>query len=353
MSSSNQGEPLASRGELSGDGLAAVRKLITREELQSLTRPHPWQVVLRLIGTWAAILIAMEVGILASSPFLDVAAFVVIGCAQNALILWTHEASHYGLSRSRRGWNDVLADLLVSGPAGISVAGYRWQHLRHHRALGDPEQEVDLMAWSCVRGTELAKQILRHMAGLYALGVVLRYRQRSGDERYGDLPPRSPASVIGFLSVNGALFAACALQGQWHHYFLLWVAPLFTLALAIGNLRTIAEHQPNARVCEDGLTRIRPVVRSVRYGWLGRLCIAPLGFSYHVAHHAFPGVPHHRLRELHSLLSERGCFQRDDVVVGDGYLRTLWRLSTDPTFGAELTPPVGVGPSAPSAARGT
>jgi fatty acid desaturase len=318
-----------------GDGLDAVRRLISRDELAQLNRIKGHQVILRLGLTWTAIIAALEAAILADSMWAWFPAFVAMGCIQNALILWTHEASHYGLTRNKR-LNDLLGDVCVSGPAGVTVAHYRWQHVMHHRYLGDPEKEVDLMAWRCVRGGHLLGVLVQHLAGVYAVGVLARYRTRKDDPRYGTLPPRSLASVVGFVGANSGLFLLCTLQGCWYLYFLLWLLPLLTLALAIGNLRTIVEHQPSSEVCDRGLVKIPAVVRVVRYGLIGRFCLAPLGFAYHIEHHAFPGIPHHRLRTVRQLLTARGCFQLPEVIVSAGYFRTLWQIAMQRGYGVPI-----------------
>lgn len=320
------------------DGLDEMRWLVAREDLLRLSKIQPGKVILHLSLTWAVVLLLLEAAIRAHSIWVDAVTFALIGCAQNALVLFTHEVSHYGLSRNKR-LNDFLADAFVSGPMGVSVVQYRWQHFKHHRYLGNPDLEIDLTAWVCVRGVHLLSQIGRHLLGVYGLKVVSRYDRQKGDQRYATLPPRSLTSVLALAIGNGMLFTFCALQGCWHLYFVLWALPLFTVTLLIGNFRTIVEHQPSSDVCDTGLVRVPAVVRVVRSRLLERMLIAPVGFYYHLEHHLFPSVPYHRLREVRRFLDDRGCFQRPDIVWADGYFKTIWRLAKMPGYGVRVARP--------------
>lgn len=322
-----------------GLGSSQTGQWITPQELAALSKIRRGRVLLQLALTWASVFLAFQTAIWMDLLVVDVLAFIIIGCLQNAFILWTHEASHYGLSRKKR-LNDLISDLFISGPTGITVAQYRWQHMTHHRYLGDPGKEIDLAAWICVRGGHLYSEMLRHLVGVYVARVIHRYRKQERDLRYANLPKRSVGSLIGFVVGNGVMLAMCAWQAQWYLYFLLWVLPLFTLTLLIANFRTVVEHQPSSEVCDAGLVPVPPVTRVIRCNLMERVVVAPMGFYYHYEHHLFPSVPYHRLPELRKLLKERGCFDDPDIVWTDGYLKTLWRLARTPGYGVRVLNPL-------------
>jgi fatty acid desaturase len=314
---------------------------LSRQEIQELSRIRRGRVVRDIVLMWLQILAAIQLAIWLESWLVVALAFLFIGCMQNALIAWTHEASHYNLSRSKQ-LNDTLADLFISGPAGVSVNGYRWHHVMHHRHLGDPEREIALEMWLCLRGGFLFSEIVRYLVGGYALRLVLRYFYKGVDNIRKDNPPprRSLASYVGFVGGNGLLFAMCALQGHWYLYFILWVAPLFTVALLLSNFRTIVEHQPSADVCETGSVPLPPITRVMRANPLEAYLVAPVGFFYHYEHHLFPGIPYHRLAEARQLLQSRGHFDQPGIVWGDGYLKTIWSLAMKPGYGLRLLNPL-------------
>lgn len=314
---------------------------ISREELTDLSRIPTVKVVLTVALLWGALFAFLELALRTNSWLVLAMCFLAVGVLINAVgSYWTHEATHYHVARDRT-WNDLLGDLFMAGPTGVTVAHYRWQHFRHHAHVNDPEAEIDQSAWICLRGGNLFVQALYHLAGLHAVRTILRYRQSSNDPRKSSMPPRSIASVVSFVVVNGAVFLRCVWADQWYMYFAMWVAPLFTIAVTIANVGTIVEHQPSSDVCDVGLAKLPVVTRVMRAGWIERLVFGHVGFYYHFDHHLYPGVPVHRLPELRALLETRGCFEQPGIQVADGYLRTLYRLSRDRAFGVPVPRKLG------------
>jgi fatty acid desaturase len=305
------------------------RAWLSRDELRELGRIPTMRVAVSGVVLWSALFGCLELSLRSQSIVTGALCFCAIGVLFNALgSYWTHEATHFNLAPNRK-WNDIFGDLFFAGPTGLTVAQYRWQHFRHHAHINEPEWEIDQSAWICLRGPRLYAQILLHLIGWHALNTILRYRESQHDPRKASLPPRSFASLASFAVVNGAVFLRCAISGQWYMYFLMWVAPLFTIAVAIGNIGTIVEHQPSSDVCDSGLVRLPVVTRLMHAGWIERVLLGHVGFYYHYEHHLYPRVPVHRLPELRRLLEVRGCFDQPEIVRADGYLKTLWRLSRD------------------------
>ena len=325
------------RGQLQGiDARLIGRAWLSREELRQLSRIPTVRVILSVTLLWCALFGCLEVVLRSDSWFVYAACFLAIGILINAVgSYWTHEATHFHIARNRK-WNDLLGDLFMAGPTGVTVAHYRWQHFRHHAHVNDPEAEIDQSAWICLRGNNLFVQALYHLAGLHAVRTILRYSHSSPDPRKSTLPPRSVASMASFVVVNGAVFLRCALADQWYMYFLMWVAPLFTIAVTIANVGTIVEHQPSSDVCDVGLSKLPVVTRLMKAGWLERIVFGHVGFFFHFDHHLYPGVPVHRLPELRAILEKRGCFEQPGIEVAHGYLRTLYRLSRDAAFGVPV-----------------
>ena len=80
---------------------------IDRSTLRTLATIPAWRVARDLALTWGLILLTLSVAARTSSWLLGILLFAAMACLQNALVLWTHEASHLGLSRNR-AWNDRL-----------------------------------------------------------------------------------------------------------------------------------------------------------------------------------------------------------------------------------------------------
>ncbi len=315
-----------------------INAWLTQDELDSLNRISPIRVVGGIVATWLAVFAILQVAIYVPSPYAWALCFIAMGCVQNRLVSWNHEASHYNLTRNR-GLNDLIADMSVSGSLGLAVRQYRWQHLRHHRYLGDPDREIDLAAWVCLRGGTLFTEVLRHLGGDSLLRILRRYRMLGEARAEQEMPRRTFTSCVGFVIWNAGVFALCASQGYWYLYFLLWGLPLFAVGMLIVNLRTAVEHQPSSDVCDVGLVKVPAVTRCVRAGFLERFLIAPVGFHYHHEHHLTPGIPFHKLPELRRTLQSRGYYDRRVFEWVDGYVNTIWQLSSNPGFGISVAPP--------------
>jgi fatty acid desaturase len=313
--------------------------LFSSEELRGYMKIKPWRVALDIAMFWAMVLGTFAVAFAFPTWWVWALCFLAMGFLQNAIITWTHEASHSNLNRNRKR-NDRIADFLLAGPAGISVDQYRWHHVAHHKYLGDPEKEVELAAWLCVRGGHLFSEIARHLLGMSALNIIRRKKRflKPGSQ-HPPPPPRSMAAWAGFIVINGALAALCWWQGFWFLYPALWVAPLFTIGLLLSNFRTVVEHQTSSEVCDRPRMEMTGFTRVIECSWIEHVLIAPVGLHYHFEHHLFPSVPYHRLREVRAALKRKGFYDQPGIVKERGYLRTVWRLSMRNGYGIRMLNP--------------
>jgi fatty acid desaturase len=309
-----------------------MKGLLTKEEITEFSRIRHGRLISELTLWWVLLIALVQLSVFVGISWALLGCILLIGCLQNGMILWTHEASHYCFHRDKER-NDFWGDLVVCGAIGISVEGYRWHHSLHHKHLGDPTKEVELSAYACLRGAQLLVQMGRHLGGLVAYNVIFRRQQHLGDTPFEPPPPRSKAAWAGFLIGNGALFALCALQNAWYIYFIAWAVPLVTLAVMISNFRTIVEHQPSSDVCDSGASVVPAIARIVDANIVEQMLIAPVGFHYHHEHHLYPGIPYCNLPKVRRLLKSRGYYETADLVRSKGYIRSIWKLATVKGFG--------------------
>jgi beta-carotene hydroxylase len=185
----------------------------------------------------------------------------------------SHDLVHRSLGLPRR-LNDLLLTaiemlLLRSGRA------YRLAHLNHHRRYPDPGCDPEGLAaggtvWEALRSGPL------FFARLWWWAVRCFPAHR----------PRLLAEgvAIAALAVTAVALAWAASSSVFLVYVLLaylgtWVVPLAT---------SYIPHTPAG----DG-----PLLQTRRFrGWVLRL--VALDHLYHLEHHLYPAVPHHRWREL-------------------------------------------------------
>jgi len=109
-----------------------------------------------------------------------------------------------------------------------------------------------------------------------------------------------------------SVLAAVHLWQAWPHFWLFWVVPLLTAYPLLMQLREIAHH---SNAPDDGdLTNSRVF----RAHPLSSACVFPYGQAFHLTHHLFAMIPHHRMAEAHALLLRHKPY-RELVVVCHGY----------------------------------
>lgn len=283
-------------------------------------------------GRWLAA-VATEWGIIAA-VFLLCAAYphvvvwalgvFLIGTRQHALGILAHEGVHSLVSADRRR-NDTLANWLTAYPLMYSVAGYRTYHLQHHRWLEtekDPEQAALRLypaEWTFpMQRPALYRLLLRDMIGgsIRPAGDLVRY--------IWQVPGGAAPEIARVALVHVAMAATAWALGHPWHYLVLWLLPLFTVAIMCFRIRTVAEHSglgsPAIRYRQERVDTLG-TTRTTIYNPIMKFLFGPHNMAYHVEHHLFPDVPVFRLRALHeSLMASPRYAARARVTKGHGSL---------------------------------
>lgn len=253
-------------------------------------------------------------------------ALVGIARFQRGLECLVHEGSHYNWDRSHRRRNDLAANLLTALPVISVVDQYRVGHFLHHRGLGTAE-DPDLR-----RYVELDVEALDRSSGArFALGIARRLPRylvgwwgAIGTDR---------VTVLKALAWHGLVIVSpvALLAGPWLA-LVAWAQWVGGFVLVLPVLRFIGEAGEHQYTGAENLFD----ATMVNDGWVHRMLIHPHNDGYHVTHHLWPGVPHHKLRQLHRLLE-----QADP----EGYARRLRRrtriLEEPPPSQGDAVAPVG------------
>jgi fatty acid desaturase len=219
------------------------------------------------------------------------------GILLNFLYAGQHELSHWTVFRTAwpNEWLGRLFGFVVFYPRTFDQI----QHIAHHRFTQDWARDGELNRDRYTRAS-----FILWMSGLTYWYTrwrrILRFSFGVVTEPY--LPATRHAELIreARLHLAGyALIAALSVALRSWAAVLLWLAPMLAMK-PVHQLQNTIEHL--------GLTHDRSVLintRSTRTNAAMRwLCWQ---MQYHTAHHAFPGVPFHRLRELnHEIFTSRG-----------------------------------------------
>jgi fatty acid desaturase len=266
-----------------------------RLALVKLRRTDNWHNVLYLGIDWIVILAA--IALTRTYPSLPgyLAAIVVIGSRQRALMNLVHEASHRKLFRSRP-MNDWVGRTLVAFPLLTSLEGYVCAHCRHHGFLWDRERDPKARRYVQL-GLAAVPTSVRSFVGRHVLRPLLlmhvpfnlRATMSFAGERRGE---RAARCVYGLIVVAVAIGTHTVAL-----LVLFWLVPYLTSFQLIRYLAEMAEHA--------GLDSVDPWLAS--RNWTASAAVRHLlsphsDDCYHLAHHLFPAIPHYRLKAADALL---------------------------------------------------
>lgn len=303
---------------------------------------------------------AWEGGQIGTAAFLPMAALGValVATFQHRLSGLAHDASHYTLFRNKLA-NELASDLLLLFPLVAMTQKYREAHLGHHRFVNDPERDPDLIRlnhpephhFPISKPRFWLRYVLR---GLWPPSILayLIGRAKAANLDVGDsarpIRPVYRASVARRL--RGAywlsVLAVVQVAGLWPIFWLFWVVPLLTAYPLLMQLREIAHHSnapDDGDLSNSRVFRVNPILGAA---------VFPYGQAFHLTHHLFAMVPHHRIAEAHAILSRHRPY-REQVVVCQGFF--FRRRGTDGPSLLDLlaSPPSRValkGPHAPASA---
>lgn len=277
---------------------------------------------LRTLPAWAVALVLLSLAL----------SFFVLACKQHALGIVMHDATHFRLFGNRRV-NELASNWLCAFPNGMVTSSYRRGHLPHHLFTNKPNDPywvrltVDRnYVFPMPRGA-FYRILLGDLFGLHlrAWWPIIRYWTGWAfvfDNREKLLTQSERVQFIAFWLLAAGAVAA---SGLWGYFLLLWMLPMFTLALALTRIRIVAEHPLDQH--ETELLRTRHVDGT----WLERFALSPLNINYHVAHHLFPSVPLYNLPKMHAILLADPAF-RDEAQLWPTYLGPR-----DGAVGSQLT----------------
>lgn len=284
------------------------------ELVRSLSKVNGYRTTAYLVLQWTIMMATFVVAARVHHPIGYVVAAIVIASRMQALGVLLHDATHFLLYKNR-AINDIVSDLFVAFPLGLSTTLYRKTHFRHHRYT-NTEEDQDLAAmqeeeeWYTWPKTKwgLWKTILRSTFGLNFLKGWVLYKHWAPWNNFTSpsFPRRCRILYIGSMVTVYSFFAFALKMNTVATVCLMSVYTLagITILNLANRLRATAEHLGTPG--DHELNQTRTVVPN----WIERFFIAPYGVSYHLEHHLFPSVPGCRLPKLHRTLMQDDEFRR-------------------------------------------
>ena len=237
------------------------------------------------------------------------------GIAIIFLFTTLHETIHR-TAFATPGINDIVARLcgfLILLPA----EWFRYFHFAHHRHTQDPERDPELAQPK----PETVGRYILHVSGLPVwtsqVATLIRHAIRDTEDDF--VPPASRPRITRearWMLIVYALLAAISVALGSGLLLYVWVIPAI-LGQPFLRLYLLAEHGRCAFVAnmfENSRTTFTNLLVR-RLAW---------NMPYHAEHHAFPGVPFHRLPEFHRLTRSHLRETEDGYARFNGrYVRSL------------------------------
>ncbi len=279
--------------------------------------------ILTIWAGWGSIS-AWSEGRISTVAFVSFTAMVVVIVAvcQHRLSGLAHDASHYVLFRNRLA-NELVSDLFLMFPIVAMTQTYRASHLGHHQFVNDPERDPDLVrlkglphVFPIAKARFWMRYVVKGLWPPAMLPYLFGRAKAANLSGPTDVELRSVYRKKVAKSLRGAywlsLFAVIHALHGWPIFFLFWVLPLLTVYPLLMQLREIAHHSnapDDGDLTNSRVFRVNPI--------LG-VAVFPYGQAFHLTHHLFAMVPHHRIQRVHDL-AMRNREYRDRVIVCRGY----------------------------------
>jgi fatty acid desaturase len=256
--------------------------------------------------------------------------FAVHGILLNFLYAGQHELSHWTVFRT--GWLNEWVGRAFGFVLFYPRTFDQVQHMAHHRFTQDWARDGEL-----ARERYTLRSYLLWMSGVSYWYTrwrrILRFSVGIITEPY--LPAKRHAELVREARLHLAGYALIATMSLWMQSAaaaILWLAPMLAMK-AVHQLQNTIEHLGLPH--EDNvLVNTRSTRTNALMRWLG------WQMQYHTAHHAFPGVPFHRLRELHeAIFTARGAAPPSMSYVGFqiAVLRAFARGKTEADYPDDRT----------------
>jgi len=257
------------------------------EELKVLHRPVLWRSLAAAITDWLLIFGAVG-AVVTWGAIVTPCALLLIGNRQRALGNLLHDASHGSFARNRQR-ADALADCLLFLPLFTMLSLYRREHFAHHRRLGLPGHDGDLIHCEEDMARSWVGLLWRHMTDPWIwAGSVL-----------GHLPRADGRAAARMLVWWGLVLLAIAVflrPADALLFAALWLGSRATIFHLITTFREISDHVGLRPGTIIGFSR-----NQTAGGLLGVL-FHPHNNGYHLAHHLNPAIPFFALPRAHALL---------------------------------------------------
>jgi len=264
---------------------------LSQEQRDHLTAKSDLPGLPLLLSHWGAILV------LGTLIALEVPFWPLLMIPQGILIAFLFTLLHETIHQTafRTAWLNEAVARLASFMLALPADWFRYFHFAHHRFTQDPGKDPEL----AFAKPATPWQYALHVSGLpvWRGHVKTLAVNALGRCRDGFVPPKGHGKVRvearAMIAAYAVIFALCV-YFRTPALLFAWILPAL-IGQPFLRLYLLAEHGRCpyvANMLENSRTTLTNILVR-RLAW---------NMPYHAEHHAYPGVPFHRLPEFHALI---------------------------------------------------
>jgi fatty acid desaturase len=305
---------------------------LNKEEIKGLLKKNNWKAAWEVFDTWFWIAFAFAIAGIFPNVFTIIVALFILGGKQLACAIIMHDASHHALFQTRKQ-NEVIGSWFGAYPIFHDLIRYRPYHLKHHVTTGTTaDPDLPLTKGYPTNKAGLTRKFSRDLTGLTGVkanigltamhmgflqyhlgGMIIKIDQKG--RKVTDFFTTTFKNMWGAVTVNAIMLGILWLCGApW--LYLLWVGAYFTTYNFSLRVRSIAEHSIVVNSLDNHANS-----RTTYANFLERMLFAPHYVNYHAEHHLLMTVPPYNLRRMHSMIKERGFFEKG--LLEPNYIRIV------------------------------
>jgi len=298
----------------------------TKRAVSELCRPQKYRSIWLYIQVYFAIFVIVSTAIYLDNIYVTLSAIVLIAGRQHSLYILNHDASHYGLFKSKKANKrvaSVLSNLtMLHHHEAWSFVQWRRIHMLHHKHLftdNDPnylgrKNQGDTLASPSL--LKLARSVVS--AGLFSIVDFIFSKQsyaRPKDYQvceskyrhlhrlfvgYKDDVEMERERIVKLLFFSSTI-ALVLLLDITYEFFIYWVLPMHTVYPMILRFNDLTEHR-----WELATSSIVDNTRSRADGILAKVFVSGFPRGFHREHHIFPRAGVVDLPKVNALLVKDG-----------------------------------------------
>lgn len=298
-----------------------------KEVIASFEMPSTYRSGLLYLKTYAAIFMAIYLGLHLINPFAIILVMLFIAGRQHSLYILNHDGSHYSLFKNPK-FNKQVATILSNlpmfhHPEAWSFIQWRRVHLMHHSYLftekdpnylgrhlaGDTEiaPTAFQLAWSCLLAVPETLKYFFQGKQDYVYPATIKFHKNYLNHLLALIAPfkkdiemekeRRLKLVFFFISLLGVSYFH-----WWQPFLLFWIVPMYLFYPIILRFHDLTEHHWDKQSINLDIN-----TQSVQRNYLFQLFLSSLPRGFHREHHLFPRVGIKNLPKLKALFGQYEC----------------------------------------------